>query len=453
MRVLAGALIVSAIFASAASAQTAVLDPPAMRELAFEAVRAGFAQDALTITDALLARDPADSSALTIRAQALRALGDYPAAITTARAAWNSADTNPARFGAAMAMAAAQSSNGSRTRAELWLRRAANAAPNDRAYAIARRDFGYVQSRNPWRFVLDMTVAPSSNVNNGSRQDQLALPGLPIFFEIAPENQALSGVQLGFGINATYRFSPTGPNRQTNLNFSAGVQAVALSSEAKAEAPDARASDFTLTTLEAGVSHRRGLDAEARTVLALTGTYGHNWYGGDDLSDYLQLGAEVTHRLQSGTVLSFGLAGDRVMRIDRPLQSSDRVELSAGARFAVGQDSLSFRLAATDVTSTSVEVRNQALALGISWQKAEPVAGINLAAALTLESRVFADSRYAAGGREDTKITAKLQMTFTRIEYFGFSPVLEVNATRNRSNSALHDSQAVGINLGITSNF
>ncbi|MGL5008918.1 MAG: hypothetical protein ACRC6I_03490, partial [Paracoccaceae bacterium] len=96
---------------------------------------------------------------------------------------------------------------------------------------------------------------------------------------------------------------------------------------------------------------------------------------------------------------------------------------------------------------------NEALSLGISWQKAEPVAGIGLAAALTLEERVFEDSRYAAGGREDTKLTGKVQMTFTQIEYFGFSPVLEVQATRNRSNSALHDSQAVGVNLGITSNF
>ncbi|MGL5009971.1 MAG: hypothetical protein ACRC6I_08815, partial [Paracoccaceae bacterium] len=341
--------------AVSAAAQPVVLDARAMRQLAFEAARAGFAEDALEITDALLLRDPNDSSALTIRSQALRDLGDYPAAVAAARAAWANAATPPARFGAAMAMAAAQSSSGNRTSAELWLRRAANNAPNERAYAIARRDFGYVQSRNPWRFVLDLTVAPSSNVNNGSRQDQLSLPGLPIFFEIPPESQALSGVELGFGIDATYRFSPTGPNRQTALNFGANVQAVTLSAEAKADAPDARASDFTLTTLEAGITHRRGLDAEARTVLSLTGTYGHNWYGGDDLSDYLQLGAEVSHQLQSGAVLRFGLAADRVSRIDRPLQSSDRIELSAGVQFALGQDSLSFRLAATDVSSSSAE--------------------------------------------------------------------------------------------------
>jgi tetratricopeptide (TPR) repeat protein len=439
-----------------AGAQQVQVDPPTLRQIAFEAVEAGFAEDALEITDALLQRDPADASALTIRSQALRALGDYPAAIVAARRAWVAADDGPARFGAAMAMAAAQSSNGNRINAELWLRRAANAAPNDRAYALARRDFSYVQSRNPWRFVFDMTLAPSSNVNNGSKQDTLSLPGLPIFFEIAPESQALSGVQIGLGFNGTYRISPTGPNRQTNLTFGANVQGVVLSSEAKADAPDARASDYTLTTLEFGASHRRGLDAEARTVLAIEGTLGHNWYGGDDLSDYLRLGVSLSHQLESGVVLNFGVAADHVSRIDRPLQSSDRVEINAGARFRTGpdgNDALSLRLALADTASSAVETRNTAVSLGVSWQKAEPLAGIGLAASLSVEQRIYPDSRYAAGGREDQRVTAKLQMTFTEVDYLGFSPVLEVQATRNRSNAALYDSQAIGINLGITSTF
>ncbi|MCU0801766.1 MAG: hypothetical protein MUD11_08315 [Rhodobacteraceae bacterium] len=439
-----------------ASAQTAVLDPPAMRELAYAAVESGFATDALEITDALLLRDATDVTALTIRSQALRALGRYADAITAARSAWSHADTDPARFGAAMAMAAAQSSAGHRTRAELWLRRAANNAPNDRAYAIARRDFSYVQSRNPWRFVFDLTIAPSSNVNNGSSQSELALPGLPIFFEIPAESQALSGVKLGFGVEATYRFSPTGPNRQTALTFGTSVQSVTLSSRAQAAAPDARAADFTLVAVETGIRHRRALGDDGRQLLSLSGTFGHNWYAGENLSDYLQLGAELTQGLGGNTTLTWGLAADRVTRIDRPAQSSDRVELSAALGFGIGaggNDRLAIRLSATDVTSRSVEVRNHAVALNLSWEKAEPVAGIGIAAALGLEDRIFPDSRYAAGGREDTKLTAKLELTFTEINYFGFAPVLEVQATRNRSNSALHDSQTIGINLGIASTF
>lgn len=437
-------------------AQPVDVDPATLRMIAFEAVQAGFAEDALDISVALLQRDPADASALTIQSQALRALGDYPAAALAARAAWAAADSGPARFGAAMAMAAAQSSAGNRTRAEIWLRRAANAAPNPRAYAIAQRDFGYVQSRNPWRFVFDLTLAPSSNVNNGSRQDTLSLPGLPIFFEIAPEAQALSGVQLGFGVNATYRFSPTGPNRQTNLSFGANVQSVVLSSQAKADAPAADASDYTLATLEAGLTHRRGLGADGRTTLAMTGTFGHNWYGGRDLSDYLQLGADLSYTLTGGTVVSFGIAADKVDRIDRPVQSSNRIEANVGARFGIGTggaNTLALRFALSDTASDAVEVRNTAMSLALSWQKAEPVAGIALAGALTVEQRRFPDSRYVAGGRDDTKLSAKLQMTFANIEFFGFAPMLEVQATRNRSNAPLYDSEVFGVNLGVASTF
>ncbi|MGL4320752.1 MAG: tetratricopeptide repeat protein [Paracoccaceae bacterium] len=439
-----------------AAAEPLVLDAESLRKLAFDAVRAGFAEDALEMTDALLVRDPEDASALTIRAQALRALGQHDAAIEAARDAWAAADTDAARFGAAMAMAAAQSSAGNRTRAELWLRRAANTAPNERAYAIAQRDFGYVQSRNPWRFVLDVNASPSSNVNNGSSQSSFALPGLPFLFEIDPANQALSGIELGFGLEAIYRLSPTGPNRQTSLTFGTSVKSVALSAEARAAVPDARNSDFTLASLEFGVQHRRGLGAAGDRILMLTGTVGHNWYGGQDLSNYLQLSASLMQPLGERATLTWGIDADRITRLDRRPQSSDRVEISAILGFGVGQggeDRLSVRLSGTDVASASVEVRNQAMGLNVSWEKADPVAGIGIAATLGLEQRVFGDSRYVVGGREDNKLTAKVELTFTEVNYFGFSPVLEIQATRNRSNSALHDSRALGVNLGIASTF
>jgi hypothetical protein len=301
-----------------------------------------------------------------------------------------------------------------------------------------------------------VNASPSSNVNNGSSESSFALPGLPFFFEIPPSSQALSGVDLGFGLEAIYRLSPTGPNRQTSLTFGTSVKSVLLSSEAKAAAPDARNSDFTLATLEFGVQHRRGIGAAGDRILMLSGTFGHNWYAGQNLSDYVQLSASLTQPLGEKATLTWGLDADRIMRLDRRPQSSDRVEISAAVGFGVGQnaeDRLSLRLSGTDVASDSVEVRNQAMGLNVSWEKADPVAGIGIAATLGLEQRVFGDSRYAAGGREDTKLTAKVELTFTNVDYFGFSPVLEIQATRNRSNSALHDSQALGINLGIASTF
>ncbi len=446
--VLAGLLL-----ATAALAEPLTLDVHAMRQLAYTTLKAGYAQDALEYTDALLQRDPGDTTALTIRSQALRALGRADEARGAARLAWTSATTDPGRFGAAMAMAQAQSTEGRRTAAQWWLRRAAQNAPNARAEAIAKRDFGYVKSRNPWDLQINATAAPSSNVNNGSQQDTLTLAGLPFEFEIPEGSKALSGYEAGLGVRASYRFAPSGPDRQTKAVFGVLVQGVSLSSEAKRRAPDLNGSDFAYAAVEAGLSHRQGLDDAGITSLSFAGTVGHNWYGGDVLSDYLQVQVGLDHKLNDRSAVNVGISADRVVRVDSPVQSSDRVELALGYGRLVARDRVSVGVTAARALSDSDEVGHEAVGLTLSFDKAEPVAGVGLSATVAVEARDFAGSRYVTGGREDVKLTAILSMRFDQVDYMGFSPVLDLRATRNRSNAALYDTQDVGITLGIKSSF
>lgn len=441
-----------------ALAEPVTLDAEALRKLAFAAVQAGYVWDALRYTDALLQRDAGDSTALVIRSQALRALGRTAEAGTAARAAWDSAQTDPARFGAAMVMAQALSTAGRRTVAQWWLRRAAQNAPNDRAEALAKRDFGYVKSRNPWDVQVNVGAAPSSNVNNGSQQDTMTLAGLPFEFVIEPEAQALSGFETGVGVTATYRISPKGPLRQTSARFGALSQSVILSSEAQdladSVAPDLSGADFSYAAVEAGLRHKRALDAVGKTALSLGVTGGHNWYGGDPLSDYLRLEAGLDRNLGPKTILSFGTKIDRAVRIDSPVQSSDRVEADLALARRLGNgDQLSLGLMAARAASDSPEIRNAAAGVTLGWAKAEPLAGIGVQGSLGIESRVYADSGYVMGGREDVRLTANLSMRFDKVDYLGFSPVLEVQATRNRSNAALYDTTDVGVTLGIKSSF
>ena len=444
----------SMVASVAALAQPVTLDAEALRKLAFTAVQTGYAADALRYTDALLQRDPADSSALVIRSQALRALGRPAAAAEAARAAWESAETDPARFGAAMVMAQALSTGGRRTAAQWWLRRAAQNAPNDRAEALARRDFGYVKSRNPWDVQINVSAAPSSNVNNGSRQDTLTLAGLPFDFVIEPEARALSGFETGLGVTGTYRFSPTGPLRQTTARFGLLAETVVLSDEARDLAPDLSGEDFAYVAVEAGMQHKRALDAAGRTALRVGATGGRNWYGRDPLSDYLRLEAGLDRGLGAQSVLSFGTMIDRVVRIDSPLQSSDRfeAEVGLGHRIANG-DQLSVSLMAARAVSDSAEIRNETVGLTLGWTKAEPVAGIGVQASIGIENRFYEDSAYVTGGREDVRLSAHLTMSFDKVDYLGFSPVLDLSATRNRSNAALYDTQDLGLTLGIRSSF
>ena len=444
------------LMAATGAAKPITLNVASLRQLAYQTLQAGFAEQALTYTDALLTRDAGDTTALIIRAQALRALNRAPEARQVAKQAWNLADTDKARFGVAMAMAQALSTMGRRTGAQLWLRRAGEYAPNQRARDIARRDFGYVKSRNPW--VLDVTGAatPSSNVNNGSRQTKMSLSGIPFQFEIPAQSQALSGFELGFGLASTYRFSPAADNRQTEARFAVNGQTVLLSAAAKEAAPLARASDYAFASAEAGLQHTRAVDDQGRTVLKLGGTLGHNWYGGDDLSDYLRLSIGLDRKLANGSTLQFGLSADKTTRLDSALQSSDRVALTLGyvmGAGAGGRDRLKFEVETAMTSSGSAEVRSTAMTASVEWTKAEPLAGIALSGGLQIGTQTFADSRYVTGGRDDLKLTANLSMTFENIDYLGFSPVLTVQASKNRSNSALHDSENFGIALGIRSSF
>ena len=451
----AAVVAVVALLAAPATAKPIVLSVDSMRQLAYQTLQAGFAEQALTYTDALLTRDANDTTALIIRAQALRALGRAPEARLVAKQAWNLADTDKARFGAAMAMAQALSSMDRRTVAQLWLRRAAQYAPNARARDIARRDFGYVKSRNPWVLQFDGTAQPSSNINNGSRQTKMSLSGLPIDFEIPAQSQALSGFELGFGVTSTYRFAPT-DRAMTEARFALNGQIVALSAAAKAAAPLARNGDYTFAAAEVGVQQTRALGGQGRTVLRLTGTLGHNWYGGDDLSDYLRLSMGLDHQLHSGAALNFGLSADKTARIDSPLQSSDRVAVTLGYTIragAKGADRLKFELEAATTASTSAEVRSTAQTASVEWTKGAAVAGIALSGGLQIGTQTYSDSRYVTGGRDDLKLSANLSMTFQAIDYLGFSPVLTLQVSKNRSNSALHDSENFGLAFGIRSSF
>lgn len=61
---------------------------------------------------------------------------------------------------------------------------------------------------------------------------------------------------------------------------------------------DARAVDYRSTALEFGLANHRGLDPANMNVLHISGTAGHNWYGGADLSNYLRLALGLDHNLQ-----------------------------------------------------------------------------------------------------------------------------------------------------------
>lgn len=444
------------LLATQVSAEPVTLTPQQTREAAFQLLRSGQALESLDLIDALVERDDKDAYALILRAQALQALGQHDKARVAAKSAFKLADTDAARFGAAMVTAQALTDLGNPTMAQLWLRRAGEEAPDDRSKLAAREEFGYVRSRNPLILRFDFSAAPSSNVNNGSRNSSFMFTGLPSLppeiLPITGEAQALSGGTLTFGFGATYRLPPTATT-MTELTFTALQRVAWLSSSAREIAPEARAGDYNFATVEVGLS-RKIRPEGAKVIYDLGVTVGHNWSGGEDLSNYLRFEAQADRALGKDLSGFIAASAEHQQRLDVASRSADVLGLTLGLnRLTANQDRLQFRVSGRWTLTDNPGIRSNAISARLSWDKGKPVAGIGLSAGLLAEAKDYPDSPFNASGRLDTKIGVDLSLNFEKIEYLGFTPTLNVQASRTDSNVGLFDNNDVGVSVGIRSSF
>ena len=195
------------IFVSSTNAQSAGsvnVAPQELRLLAANAIVNGQPAQGYQMAQALLAHNPNDTEALIIRARAARDLGRLPEALTTARKAWSGAQNASERFVASMVMAQTLSTSGAKTRAQLWLCRAAQNASSKEFKQVAVHDFCYVQRTNPWSTERSFSASPSSNINNGSTRTTTRLFDLPFEFQLSGTARALSGIRYNAGITTRY---------------------------------------------------------------------------------------------------------------------------------------------------------------------------------------------------------------------------------------------------------
>ncbi len=439
-----------------AQAQPERLTVAQMLDLGFQVLASGDALAAVEIADALLLRDPNDPAALFLRAQALENMGRGDGARRMARKAFAVAGDKDTRFSAAMLMAESLNADKRKTAAQLWLRRAGQTAPSADARAMAQRTFGAVRSGNPWIFHFDLSASPSSNVNSGSTETSFANPGIPWLppeIEILGEQRALSGAEASLGATATYRLPPTATT-MTEFDLRAEQRLVWLSSEARDIAPTADASNYSYATVEGGVLRRWRPEGQ-RATYNFGATLGHNWSGGEDLSNFLRLETAVERPLGPRSAGIASLTYEHQARQDNPLRSADVWGLTFGvSQGLANRDRVQLTLSGRKTDTDSVGLLNTSIAARLSWAKAEPVAGIGLSAALTYETRDYPLSPYdPVDGRQDERVSLDVSLTLTEIDYMGFSPTLDFRASRNASDVRLYSAQDYGVSIGLKSSF
>ncbi len=443
-----------------------------MENAAKLSLAAGADAQAIDLADALLERNDKDTTAHLIRSRALRNLGKFDEAQAAARAGWRLARTDDEKYTAALLIAQALSSDDKRTRAQFWLRQARQVAPSPAHAAQAARDFQYVRLRNPWHTQLSFTLAPNSNINNGSARDTSALyyqffnPFNPDGVEatLSAASKALSGLEVGADMQSRYRFHQT-ERTAHDLRIGLSYRTYSLSSQsrddlasqdatlvANGETPlDISGGDFAYGTMRLGYGYKR-LRADRRGEFSLTTDLGQSFYGGARYNSFLRARIGQSYYVNQTTKLLIDLSTD--LRKAQRGSDTQSVGFSTGmSKQLANGNGLYLGAAVAALRSETTSLEYDELRLRGGYVLGRPVFGTSLQFGVGTSYRDYDVSPHNASGRRDLEISADVTATFNQIDYYGFNPTLSLNASTTNSNIGLYDVNRIGLSIGIASAF
>jgi hypothetical protein len=409
-------------------------------------------QNMVSAAITLLRHDSTNSTAWVVVSRTRRAGGDLKGALVAARHANAHADTEEELFAAALELAVGNVLLERGIYAQFWLRRAVQVSPTAALRNGAIQNFRAVRANAPWQFTLSSSAIPSSNVNNGSRNETLELFGLP--FILSGDALALSGVEFNFSSTARHQFSGFA-NQPAVLSFSSGNNRVALSDEAKKQAPEASGSDYSFDAFEVGFSQIVSSWDQA-SLLQLNTLFGHNRYGGEALTNYARAGILVQWPVGAQSLIAVAGSVERQNRFDDDRRSAWLTNGNLKQTWQVGTrgDILGLTFGLQNTSSESIEVDNRAALLSLNYRTDKPVIGpFTLSGSINAERRIYDSSSYSVDGRQDTRGSLSLTLGMPEWNYYGFAPALTFEASQTSSNINIYDTQDLGIRISIESAF
>lgn len=404
---------------------------------------------ALAVTSVLVKRPGALPQDRLLHARALRGTGKPNLSWRLARQEFRASKSPKLRYAAALVTAQALSTKGHKTRAQMWLRRAAEIAPDDVRRAQAVRDFRFVRATNPWSVQARFGISPSSNVNRGPTDNTFIWNGLTF---IDPTLVPLSGYEVSSGLSVERRITLPANNRlRFGLVFD--DSRFVLSPSSRRRVPTARASDYDFSAAEARLAYDWS-PPSGRSAQTASITFGRNWSGGDHLTDYLRAGIMTSRIVSDRDRLSLRLSVERQWRKDASVRSGDVVTIGGQwSRALQGGDRISLDLSMSDMTSDSASIAHQKARIGLNYALGTPVLGARTTLSLGFEGRWYDRPLYIATPREDEKLLVGGTLVFTEFDLFGFAPKVGLTATRTKSNVSRFETEALELHLGLQSVF
>jgi len=452
--------------APVAQSSSTELTPAEMVQTALLALENDQPARALAVSEALLLRNPDDTTALRIAGRAALDARQSEAAIRHGRALFNASDELDSRHFAAQLIGLAHAQQDHFLRAQYWFRRAYQNAPDERAAAAAVRGFRGAKQSSPLHFDLNFGIAPSSNINNGSSEETslIATPLGTFQSVLSADAKQLSGYEISLGGRLTYALSVSDRHR-TRMIGDIDVSRYRLSSEAKVELAEeeerlsltGRSLDFDVSDLdyerfEVGIAH--DWLTSSNQLMNAQLLYATRFYGGGVYAREVSLGYATQWRFDENSSLRASVSVGRVEyeSFERAANSWD-AGLTYYQRFdhahAVNFGITAGRSYSSD--STALEANRSSVFatydFGTLWDFVDVETGIRQS------WRSVGASAYAPDGREEHETSAHIAFGLPQAEIYGFSPVLRIEGSRNFSNVALYQKEGLTLDLSYRSNF
>lgn len=425
------------------------------RGVARQALDVGEFELARQIAMGLLQADDTDPFAYGVLAAAHSRLNDPKLARAAARLSYRYSDTPAQKFGAARTAAHVAAAQDRPTLSQVWLRIAAAHADTPQQDSLVEREYKRARAANPLRFDINMSVAPSDNVNSGTDNVLEVINGVPTLGFFSGGSRALSGTVGVFDARLRYRLRADQTSRMT-ATARLYTRRVDLSSEAQAIAPNVSNSDFASTYAELGVQHRFALGAPGN-ALGYGGAVGASWSGGDRSYDFAKVNVGRDIRLSPRSRLSLTGAAER--RLSTISNVRDASVLTVGAHIGhklAGGSRVNVGLTVQNVSGDNVNADYQTASLRARYTFGKQLGPVQITTGLTLGHTDYDEYTLVnpvAGGRQDQSVYGDVSLFFADYDVAGFAPTLQLRTGQRSSNVNRFEISETTITLGIQSKF
>jgi len=448
-----------ALWAGAAAPQgkgdKATLTLEQARVVARRALQLGEFEFARQIAMGLLEADEKDPYAYAVLAAAHLRLNDPRLARAAARLSYRYSDTDVQKFNAARTAASVAARQDRPTMSQAWLRIAAAHADTPRQDKLVAREYARARAANPLRFNINVSLAPSDNVNSGTDNVLEIINGVPTFGFFQGSSRALSGTVAVFDARLRYRLRADQSSR-TTATARLYTRRVDLSGEAQRLAPTVTDSDFASTYVELGAEHQFALGAPGN-AMTVGGALGASWSAGDRSYDFAKLHVQRDVRMSPNSRVSLSGAVER--RLSTLSSSRDADVLTLGASFGrklKRGDRLSLGITVQNVSGDIVNADYQTASLRARYTFANQLGPVQVTTGLTVgytDYDTYVLVSTVAGGRQDTSIYGDVSLFFADYDFAGFAPTVQLRTGRRSSNVNRFEISETTISLGIQSKF